>query len=261
VKADAYAKINLALLVGQRRADGLHEVTSVMQRIGLADTIELEEATRLRIEGFPEDTLVRRALSRLAEAVGVEPRWWVHIEKRIPVAAGLGGGSADAAAALMLANETLSTRLGPDRLHEICARLGADVPFFLEPGPKLAEGAGERLRPIELPQDYSVVLALAHGARKSATASIYETFRQGEGFARRRTALLAALEAGDIVAFPPNDLVRDSLADELRSLGAFHAGVTGAGPAVFGLFRDEEAARAAARRLTRADVWVTNPVW
>jgi 4-diphosphocytidyl-2-C-methyl-D-erythritol kinase len=261
VKAEAYAKINLALVVGQRRADGLHEVTSVMQRIGLADTIELEESTRLRIEGFPEDTLVRRSLSRLAEAVGVEPRWRVRIEKRIPVAAGLGGGSADAAAALMLANETLPTRLGPDRLHEICARLGADVPFFLEPGPKLAEGAGERLRPIELPQDYSVVVALAHGAQKSSTAAIYEGFERGEGFGRRRAALLAALEAGEIVAFPPNDLVRDSLADELRSLGAFHAGVTGAGPAVFGLFRDAEAARGAARRLTRADVWVTNPVW
>jgi 4-diphosphocytidyl-2-C-methyl-D-erythritol kinase len=261
MKTEAYAKINLALVVGERRADGLHRVATVMQRIGIADTIEVEPSTRFRIEGFPEDTLVRRALSRLAEAAGMEPRWRVRIEKRIPVAAGLGGGSADAAAALLLANETLVERLGPDHLHEVCARIGADVPFFLEPGPKLAEGAGERLRPVDLPQDYTVVLALAHGAAKASTASVYERFQSPAGFARRREALLAAVAARRVAALPPNDLARDPLADELRSLGAFHAGVSGAGPAVFGLFETTAAARRAADRLSGADVWVTNPVW
>ena len=88
----AYAKVNLALVVGERRPDGLHEVATVLQRIDLADDVHLEEADRLTVEGFAEDTLVRTALERLASAAGVEPRWRVRIEKRIPVAAGLGGG-------------------------------------------------------------------------------------------------------------------------------------------------------------------------
>src|SRR5207247_1643937 len=108
--------------------------------------------------GFRRDTLVRTALAGLAEAAGVEPSWRVRIRKAIPLAAGLGGGSADAAAALLLANGLLTSPLTAERLGEVGAAVGADVPFFLEPGPKLAEGAGERLRPLQLPQDYWVVL-------------------------------------------------------------------------------------------------------
>src|SRR5207249_3202768 len=92
---DAPAKINLALAVGPRRADGLHEVATVLQRVDLCDTIALEPASSLRVEGFPADTLVRDALQALAAAAGVEPTWSVRIGKRIPVAAGLGGGSSD----------------------------------------------------------------------------------------------------------------------------------------------------------------------
>ena len=88
---------------------------------------------------------MRGALERLAREAGVEPRWHVRIEKRIPVAAGLGGGSADAAAALVLANRTLPVPVGAERLHALASALGSDVPFFLEPGPKLAEGRGEQL--------------------------------------------------------------------------------------------------------------------
>ncbi len=104
----ATAKLNLALVVGPRRPDGKHEVATVLQRIDLTDRIQLEPAPRLEVTGFGEDTLVRGALDALAREVEADAGWAARIEKRIPVAAGLGGGSSDAAAALRLANETLA---------------------------------------------------------------------------------------------------------------------------------------------------------
>src|SRR6266536_2554131 len=115
----AHAKINLALVVGPPRSDGKHEVTTVLQRIELADRITVEPASRPRVEGFPDDTLVTRALELLGEAAGVQPTWTVRIEKEIPVSAGLGGGSADAAAALWLANDTLAAPLPADALRRL----------------------------------------------------------------------------------------------------------------------------------------------
>ena len=141
----AAAKINLALVVGPTREDGMHEIVTVMQRIDLCDSVEVAPAASLTVDGFRKDTIVRAALERLAAAAGVEPRWYAKIRKRIPLAAGLGGGSADAAAALVLANPLLDEPLPAARLTEVAAGIGADVPFFLEPGPKLAEGTGERL--------------------------------------------------------------------------------------------------------------------
>ncbi len=263
----AYAKINLALVVGGPRPDGLHELTSVMQRIDLADGIELREAERLTVDGF-EDTLVRRALQRLAREAGVAPRWHVRIEKRIPVAAGLGGGSADAAAVLVAANATLAEPLSAQRLVGVGASVGADVPFFLAPGPKLVEGAGERLTPIELPQDYAIVLAVPRDQAKKSTGEVFHRFDSvggPAGYAERRAALDAALATGDLAALPPNDLARAAgvmLVPELLEAGAFRADLTGAGPAVYGLFADREQAEIAAVALEpSAQVWLAQPVW
>ena len=269
----SFAKINLALLVGERRRDGLHEVATVLQRIDLADELELDEGAGLSIEGFPQDTLVRDALSRLAEAAGVEARWRVRIDKRIPVASGLGGGSSDAGSALRAANATLAEPLSARRLMEIAAALGADVPFFLADGPRLAEGAGWHLTPLALPQDFWVVVALPQGARKESTGAVYRRFDElgaSGGFAERRAALVAALtaarDARGLAALPPNDLARAAgrspLLERLRGAGAFRADVSGAGPAVFGLFeRRVEAEQAAARIESEARVWVAEPVW
>ena len=269
----AVAKVNLALLVGERRPDGRHEVATVLQRIDLADRIHVEEASALRVEGFVADTLVRDALTRLAAAAGVEPRWHVRIEKRIPVAAGLGGGSADAGAALVCANAELGDPLPHERLAELAASLGADVPFFLAAGPKLAEAAGERLTPLVLPQEYCLVIALPRDARKGSTADVYRRFDElggGAAFRERRAALVDALagcrRSRDLAALPPNDLAeaagRSPLVDELRAAGAFRADVTGAGPALYGLFEERAQAEEAAGRLAPdAEVWVTKPVW
>lgn len=272
-RAVAAAKINLALVVGPRRDDGLHEVATVLQRIDVCDRIELRRGEGLTIEGFSDDTIVSRALLGLAAEAGVEPAWRLRIAKEIPVAAGLGGGSADAAAALRLANVSLSRPLAPARLQALAASLGADVPFFLEPGPKLAEGVGHRLSALQLPQDYFVVLVLPREVEKGSTGAVYARFDElggGPGFERRKERLLEALastgRAADLAELPPNDLGAasgaHSLAAALRAAGAFRADVSGAGPTVYGLFDTREGARSAARKLGRqARAWVAAPVW
>jgi 4-diphosphocytidyl-2-C-methyl-D-erythritol kinase len=269
----AAAKINLSLIVGPRRDDGLHEIVTVMQRVDLCDTVTLEPAPATVVDGFRKDTLVRAALAKLASAAGHDRGWHVKLEKRIPLASGLGGGSADAAAALLLANRTLDAPLGNSALTELAAEVGADVPFFLTPGPKLAEGAGERLRRLELPQDYWIALALPRFARKKSTADVYRRFDildGGGSFEKKRAALLDALRAvrrpRDFAAFPANDLATATggspLIAELLDQGAFRADVSGAGPAVYGLFHHRADAERALRGLRRrARVWAAAPVW
>ena len=259
---DAPAKINLALVVGPIRPDGKHEVATVLQRVDLADRISLGPGSTLEIDGFPEDTLVRDALLALAKAAAVEPNWSVQIEKRIPVAAGLGGGSSDAAAALRLANDSLSSPLSAERLHDVAAQQGADVPFFLTGGTLLGTGDGTELAPVGLPADYVALLVLPRSAAKSSTADVYAAFTGERNFEERRAALIAAVEARDLAALPPNDLASSPFAQELRAAGAFRADVSGAGPTVYGLFADEEQA-AAARELfaDRCTTWLTAPAW
>ena len=265
----ASAKVNLALVAGPLRDDGKHEVATVLQRVDFGDRIELRPSQALRVDGFAGDTLVRDALSALAGAAGVEPGWSVTISKRVPVASGLGGGSSDAATALRLANESLPEPLPAPRLLEIASGVGADVPFFLADGPQLGEGNGTELSPLDLPQDYYVVLVQPKGAEKSSTAAVYAAFdeRNGaKGFRNRRAALKRALAAverpRDLAALPPNDLASSPLADELLGLGAFRADVSGGGPAVYGLFTRRVHAAAARKALGEVGrTWLTVPAW
>lgn len=263
----AHAKINLALVVGPLRSDGKHEVVTVLQRVDLADSLTLDAADELLVTGFDADTLVTCALTELAAAARVEPRWHVRIEKRIPVAAGLGGGSSDAAAALALANATLPEPLEPERLLGIAAALGSDVPFFLAAGAQLGTGDGSELEALDLPLDYQVLLLVPHDAVKESTGHVYEQFdRRGgaEGFDQRRARLVEVLHEvrapRDLANLPPNDLARSPLAAELERREAFRADVSGAGPALYGLFEKEDDALAAAAALgTLGAAWVCSP--
>jgi 4-diphosphocytidyl-2-C-methyl-D-erythritol kinase len=267
VRAPAPAKINLGLVVGPLRGDGKHELLTIYQRVGLADRIDVDEADALAVEGFAGDTIVRRALELLGERAGIAPRWRVRIEKRLPVAAGLGGGSSDAATALRLANA--ATGLGDDELHAVAAQVGADVPFFLRDGPQLGSGDGTTLAPLDLPQDFWIVLVLPRDVHKGSTASVYAQFdaRGGaDGWEERAAAFRSAIETlrrpRDLAALPPNDLARSPLADELRAHGAFRADVSGAGPTVYGLFHHRAVAAAAHERLRRRGrTWLTAPAW
>jgi 4-diphosphocytidyl-2-C-methyl-D-erythritol kinase len=263
----ACAKINLALVVGPRRDDGKHEVVTILQPLALHDRITLGPAETLAVTGFESDTIVTEALETLAAAAGSAPAWQVEIDKAIPVAAGLGGGSSDAAAALRLANELLPEPLAADRLAALAGSIGADVPFFLEPGPQLGTGDGTLLTQLELPRDFVVVLVLPRGVVKTSTGDVYGRFdtRDGaQGFEARRASLFESLAgvrtAADLAGLPPNDLVSSPLSQHLREQGAFRADVSGAGPCVYGLYADGAIADIAAAELEEhGNVWVTAP--
>lgn len=268
-RGEAFAKINLGLAVGPLRRDGKHEVATVLIRIDVHDTIEVESTPSpgVAVAGF-DDTIVHKALGEIVRESGQANGWQATIEKRIPVASGLGGGSSDAGTALRLANELSSSPLTPGALRKLAACVGSDVPFFLEDGPMLATGDGTELEPVSLPLDFWVVLLLPAGVVKVGTGAVYEAFDDrngGEGFSDRRSSLEHALRqvarASDLAVLPRNDLASSPAADELVELGAFRADVTGAGPAVYALFEDRGTAEHAAAELaTWGRTWVVRPV-
>jgi 4-diphosphocytidyl-2-C-methyl-D-erythritol kinase len=266
-RAPAPAKINLSLVVGPARDDGRHDVVTVYQRVALSDLIAVERSPELSVAGFDGDTLVRRALECMVDGNGAS--FAARIQKRIPVAAGLGGGSSDAATALRLANALRAEPYPNERLRAFARELGADVPYFLEDGPRLGTGDGSDLETIELPQDYWVLLVLPHKRVKSSTERIYADFdaRGGErGYEERRASLLDALarvkRPRDLAALPTNDLASSPLTRELVALGAFRADVTGAGPTVYALFLHGHQARVAQKRISHEGrTWLTAPAW
>jgi 4-diphosphocytidyl-2-C-methyl-D-erythritol kinase len=254
IRERAPAKVNLLLHVGPPRGDGFHELCSLFASIDLADDLTFEAAGSDSVEcsGFAGPNLVADAIALFrAEAAPDLPPLRAVIEKRIPVAAGLGGGSADAAAALRAANELTGAPLDADGLRALGARLGADVPSQVEPRHALVTGAGEGVEPIELPPMTLLLLADAEGL---STADVY---RQADSLGTTRTELdpthvrsLAARPLFELAAVLENDLegaavsLRPELAermDVLREAGALTARVTGSGPTVFGVFRSGEA--------------------
>jgi len=284
LRALAPAKINLGLFVGGRREDdGRHELVTVMQSISLADELTLAPAPPGAaadqldcpgVEGIDAENLAARALAAFRATTGWQaPPQRLEIRKRIPVAAGLGGGSADAAAALRLA--AAASGLGEHaQLLELAARLGADVPAQLAPGRWLAGGAGEQLQPLPAPGEQLGVLVLPLAAELATGAVYAELDRLGpprppEALRRHRRELTAALAGG--AALPAasellhNDLQRAavSLCPEIvaalglaRQAGAAFAFVSGSGPTVLGLFPGSPADRgggpAAAERAAAA---------
>jgi|SRR6187399_122817 len=277
----APAKLNLCLYLGARRDDGLHELCSLFEPLALADRITLPTLTtpgggqsRMGAEldevicpGVEGENLVTRALAALRERGWRRPPLRVEIEKHIPVAAGLGGGSADAAAILRLAVGEVA---GVD---EIARGLGADVPSQLRPALALVRGAGERVERLPEPASHAVVLLPGGGGL--ATAAVFDEAdrlglgRTAEELDELEVGLRAAAGAGaSPLAFPEllvNDLepaacslrpdIGDAL-DALRAAGAPRALLTGSGPTAFGLFPDMATARAAAATLDRDDAIV-----
>jgi 4-diphosphocytidyl-2-C-methyl-D-erythritol kinase len=254
IRERAPAKVNLLLHVGSRRPDGLHELCSLFASIDLADdvTVEQADADEVRCAGVEGPNLALAAVERFrAEAAPELPPLRVTIEKRIPVAAGLGGGSADAAAALRAANEMAGRPVGADGLRAIGARLGADVPSQIEPRHALVTGAGEGVEPVKLPP---MTLLLVPDETGLATAEVYA---QADALGTTRAELdpdrvreLAARPLDELAAVLENDLeaaaisLRPELSDRmdrLRQAGALTARVTGSGPTVFGVFRSGEA--------------------
>lgn len=266
----AGVKVNLCLRVGARRADGYHDVATVLAALPLGDELELEPAaaTSVAAPGLAGgDSLVTRALDLLAARAGHAAGWRVHIDKRAPVGAGIGGGSADAGAALRLANATLPEPLPAADLVALGAEVGSDVPFFVSGLPTaLARGRGEDVEVCPLGAAAWVVLAWPGIALP--TAEVYARYRPGEGASARVAELaaapFAAAGATGLAALVENDLAAPAEAlcppiaavrEQLSAAGALVACVSGSGSAVFGLFAAEASARAACERLADALPW------
>jgi len=260
----APAKLNLCLYLGSARADGLHELCSLFEPLALADLITVTPAERDEVvcPGVEGENLAARALAGLRERGWKHEPLRIEIEKRVPVAAGLGGGSGDAAAVLRLAaGEVVDLDL-----PQLALKLGADVPSQLRPSLALVRGVGEQLEPLPEPAEHAAVL-LPGGGGLSTAAVFAEADRLGLGRgAEELDDLAAALQevagaGASPLAYPDllvNDLELAALSlrpqigealEALRAAGAPKAILSGSGPTAVGLFQDLAAAQAAAEKL------------
>ena len=272
---DAPAKLNLGLRVLRRRPDGYHDLETAFLPIGWADRLTADPADALALTcsdpALPTDAsnLVVRAALALARHAGVEPRAALHLAKRVPYGAGLGGDSSDAAAALRLCADLWRLDVRDADLHALAAALGSDVPFFLLSAPALATGRGERLGPLAhddgTPWRCPFALVVAVPAVHVSTAEAYGLVTPDS---RPRPDLRAAILSDDLGRWRreiANDFEAPICArypavaqarDALRAAGAGYAAMSGSGSAVFGVFEDAGHAREVAERLGSAcRVW------
>ncbi len=270
----AYAKINLSLAVLARRADGFHEIRTVFQTISVADTllVSFAPSRRTRIEvtssiPIPGENICTRAADRVLAAAGKTGRLRIHIDKRIPMGGGLGGGSTDGAAILRWLVGTIGKKVD---LRALAAELGSDVPFFLEGGCAIGAGRGEELYPLPHPGNLEGILltppvhistaAAYRGLGRPAAADLSPGHRwpaadriQSLAWAIDQRAPIGAW-AGDCIndfeatVFPQHPPLA-ALRRKLTAAGASIARMTGSGAALFGLWPDKTSADGAAERL------------
>ncbi len=267
----APAKINIGLWVKHKRADGFHELASIMQTISLADTVTLKEISEPGIHLFCEhpdvpldsSNLVHRAATVFLEKFGIEPHLAINIDKKIPVAAGLAGGSTDAAAVFTGLARMYDKPVTLPDLMMISSSLGSDIPFVMHGGLAVAEGRGEQLKFYEPPRPpLAVVIAVPTGVKVS-TKWAYENYVPGNNQAKAEafTGILEAYRRRDL------DTLRKIVFNDLESvtlhrhpevetikqlLSASGEGVvlmSGSGPSVFGLFPDRKCAMRAVKSL------------
>jgi 4-diphosphocytidyl-2-C-methyl-D-erythritol kinase len=273
----APAKVNLGLRIVGRRADGYHELESLFVPLDLADELSVAIApagapsVALRLEGdasgAPPDAsnLAARAAELFLAETGLALRVEISLRKHTPVAAGLGGGSSDAAAVLLALAQHAPGALPPERLRALALRLGADVPFFLDPRPSWVRGIGERIEPVAgVP---SLALVLAGPGEPLATKEVFRAYDAlaaapavpGPAPAVRLDdpAALARLLHNDLEA-PAVRLcpaIR-RLRRELEARGARAVGLSGSGPTLFGVFESRATAEAAAARKLPDPAWI-----
>lgn len=268
MQVPAYAKINLSLDILRRREDGYHDLRMVMQSIDLADALTImpaqgQGAMSTNLSFLPADSrnLAQQAAAAFRSATGLGPEVDISIQKRIPVCAGMGGGSSDAAAVLRAMNRLTGAGLSPLELASIGGSVGSDVPYCVLGGTALAEGRGELLTPLPpLPPCHVVICKPffpISTPQLFARVNVRKIVRRPD-----TTGMLAALEQGDLpgVARRMYNVFEDVLEPRRRSeidaikvtlinCGALGASMSGSGPTVFGLFADPAAAETACARL------------
>lgn len=264
IEVTAPAKINLALDVLGHREDGYHEVRMVMQSIRLSDRVKIHKIAGEEIvlkNSLPylpggKGNLAYDAAALFKERTGITDGVFLKIEKNIPVAAGLAGGSTDAAAVLCGLNELFETGLSQEELRELGLKLGADVPFCIMGGTALAEGIGEKLTKLKDAPDFHVLLVKP--AAGVSTGEVYTRLDATEQIAHPDIdGMLRAIEEGrhlDVASRIGNVLEPvtltmcpeiDSIKKQMRSFGCEGTLMSGSGPTVFGLFTDKDRAKAA----------------
>jgi 4-diphosphocytidyl-2-C-methyl-D-erythritol kinase len=267
LELSAAGKVNLALEVLTQRADGYHELVTVMQAVELSDRVILEDAEALELRttasGIPTDAsnLALRAALVLREAAGVERGVRITLDKRIPVAAGLGGGSTDAAAVLLGLNRLWRLRWPLARLADVAVTLGMDVPFFLRGGTAFATGRGEKLDRVP---GTTLALVLVNPRFASRTAEAYgrmtpEMYSDGARAravvaavgSRRAVQVAGNLYNGLEAAVAPAHPEIGQMKAALLAAGALGALMSGSGPTVFGVARSLDHARQIRRRVQR----------
>lgn len=283
VKEKAYAKINLYLDVTGKRPDGFHEIETVMHSVSLCDELTLtllsegHRAVRLSIDGaahLPSDgkNIVYTAVMEFMEQCGINAEIGVRLVKRIPVAAGLAGGSSDAAAALRGMNRLFGRRLTAARLMSIAERLGSDVPYCLLGGTALCRGRGEQMSRLGDGLHLYTVIAVAneHVSTPAAYAALDDIYSDFDGTVAHSGAdlgdLLSDVNSGDLShelynifeeAILPRCPGASVLRHRLSLLGASFALMSGSGPSVFGVFTTAEQARKAADALNADGIFAS----
>lgn len=249
----AFAKINLHLQVTGRRADGYHNISSLMQSVSLADrlSVRITDAPEIRVETegaeIAGDNLVRKAAEAFLRVTGRTEGVAIRLLKQIPLSAGLGGGSADAAAVLLALNRLFGNPLERQTLLRLGLSLGADVPFCMTGGTQLCEGLGEVLTPVPAVRPMPVLLIKQF--QKASTGAMYQridqagcdtgeilTGRIAQAIGAGRFSDAAGLCRNSFLQVSPNRAEQERLCRELIGAGAVLAGLSGSGPTVFGLF-------------------------
>jgi len=261
-KEKAYAKINLTLDVLGKQSTGYHEMEMIMQQIDLYDQIIIEDSEVFQMTSsskelpLKEDNLVFKAYKQMQEISKIEKPVHIHIEKNIPIAAGLAGGSADAAATYLALNRHWKMDLSLDELIKLGVQIGADIPFCLFGKTALAQGIGEKLTRISSFKDYSILIV--NPGYGVSTPKIFQNLDLQNIKKRPNTKL--ALESidsgnlelliqsmhnvlGDVTTRIHKDLI--DIIDEIESNKALKAMVSGSGPTVFGIFENEDTAQIA----------------
>lgn len=272
----AYAKINLSLDVLRKREDGYHELKMILQTVELHDTVRIETTDNNRItlecdvKWVPRDgrNTAWKAAQLLMNHCGIKNGIKIVIEKRIPVAAGLAGGSSDAAAVLRGLNNLFSIGLDNNELRTLGRQVGADVPYCIEGGTKLAEGIGERLT--TLPDCSGIDIVLVKPRVSVSTAWVYGNLKAAEIIQKDRPdteLMMSALASKNIsmaaahmknvlelVTIPRYGIVQEAK-DRLLSSGALGSMMSGSGPTVFGIFSDPIVASRACDELSKDNRW------
>ncbi|MEK7214681.1 MAG: 4-(cytidine 5'-diphospho)-2-C-methyl-D-erythritol kinase [Chloroflexota bacterium] len=279
INVRAHAKVNITLEVLGRRTDGFHEVASIMQTISVSDELSFQPAGELDLRcdsGLLNNpsNLVFQAALMLQRRYGVETGACIHLKKGIPVAAGLGGGSSDAAATLWALNQVWSLHRPTEELAALASQLGADVPFFLTGGACLAEGRGERLTPVSNPPETWLVVALPAVTIPNKTAEMYRrlpsnAWTRGEatgnlkrrlehGSPLRDSALFNVFTNLAADVFPEVGMCRSALLEAAWARPV----LAGAGPAMFIMVADQTLGNSVAEALRGPGVecWVARTV-